>query len=112
MNSSLDKNVTRGSQEPSPTFPLGAMIQYLLIQFCSGFINITTVNNKNQLSVCVCMYVYVCMHTVAYFYYLQYLYMYIWRQRQREGKRYRIRTLSYVLIKGGLFIWRMTKVNK
>ena len=30
------------------------MIQYLLVQFSSGFMNITIVNNKNQL--CVCMY--------------------------------------------------------
>ena len=32
---SVDKNVvTRGSQEPQPVFPIGTMIQYLLIQ-CS-----------------------------------------------------------------------------
>ena len=31
----IDKNiVTRGSQEPNPVFPLGAMVRYLLIQ-CS-----------------------------------------------------------------------------
>lgn len=27
-----DKNVTTDSQEPKPVFPLGAVIQYLLIQ--------------------------------------------------------------------------------
>ena len=46
----LTKNVaTRGWQEPSPVYLLGAMIQYLLTQFCNGFRNITTANNKNQL---------------------------------------------------------------
>lgn len=48
----VDENVTRGSQELYPEFPLGEMIQYSLIQgFALTLNNLTTVNNYIILTV-------------------------------------------------------------
>ena len=51
MYYSVDKSiVTISSQEPYPVFLLGAMFQYLLIQFLLATLeNTTTVNDENQL---------------------------------------------------------------
>ena len=46
----VDKNVVnRGSQDPIPVFPLGAMVQFSV--FLVTLWNITTAENKNQLSI-------------------------------------------------------------
>ena len=42
---SIDKNVTKGSQETDPVFPLGAKVCYSLIQCSQQFIELTTSNN-------------------------------------------------------------------
>ena len=46
---SINKNVTRGSQETDPVFPLGAKVCSSLIQSSQQFIELTASNNKNQL---------------------------------------------------------------
>lgn len=47
---SVDESVVnRDLQESNPVFPLGAVVQYLLIKCPLPFQNRTIVNNKNQL---------------------------------------------------------------
>ena len=42
---------SRGSQEPNPVFPLGAVVPSSLVVFMATLYNVTTVNNENQLFV-------------------------------------------------------------
>lgn len=46
----VDENMlTTGCQEPNSVFSLGAMVQYPLFRVHNNFIQLTIMNNENQL---------------------------------------------------------------